>query len=197
MKEQPKVGVHEAANRKRDKIVLGIHSVTDSEDVAAGIALMEQHLKEQGRRCTIERRYVLEVLYSIASPVDIETLHQVICDSKGIVSLTTVYNTLDLLIELKLARRLELVSRGMSFFECTIGEKPHGYAICDQCGAVEPIYNLDLITLLAGKLPKGFENDEVTLLVHGRCSHCLRHQKGKTTRQTRHKTTKVNKNKTT
>ena len=179
MSPKPKTpeSITEAVSRKREAIV----SAARTDKAAAlspyyGEALltMEQYLRSQGKRCTVERRFVLQTLYRLTSPIDISALHQLVCDQCGSVALTTVYNTLELLVQLRLAKRLPLVSHGMTFFEATLGQEPHGYAICEGCGAIRVLHKPDVFQLIQGQLPRGFRPDDVTLHVHGLCGKCQR-----------------------
>lgn len=171
MKEE---GVYDTVNRKRDNIVKELHACEVPPEYEEARRRMENYLHSQKKRCTIERRFILQALYQLDSPVDIETLHDIVCRDKGMVSLTTVYNTLQLLVELKLAKRLELVSHGMTFFEKTLGQEPHGYVICEQCGAISVIAHPEVFDLFKGQLPKGFLPDDFTLHIHGLCQKCQR-----------------------
>lgn len=175
-------GVTESVNRKRDNIIKNARTETLPPQYEEAAKIMEDHLKANKRRCTIERRYVLEMLYRYTTPVDISTLHEAICETMGNVSLTTVYNTLDLLVELKLAHRIDLVSHGMAFFERTLGVEPHGYVVCEQCGSIKPLKLPRLMEEVGPMLPAGYTPQGYTLLIHGLCSACQRnrHKRRKT-----------------
>lgn len=167
-------GIHEAVNRKRDTIVRQAQPGQLSQEYDEALHRMEAYLHGQHKRCTVERSFVLQALYQLSVPVDVETLHAQVCDRFGNVSLTTVYNTLDLLVELRLARRLELVARGMSFFEKTLGQEPHGYVVCEQCGSIKVLRKPGLLESFMPQLPRGFTPDGYTLLIHGLCAKCQR-----------------------
>ena len=167
-------GIHEAVSRKRDLIVSAIRRVDLPSAYAEALARMEDHLRSVHKRCTVERRFVLEALYRLAQPVDTSTLHQLICAEKGAVALATVYTTLELLVQLQLARRVELVSHGMTFFERTLGTEPHGFVACSQCGNVSVLAAPELLAQLQPRLPRGFRPDDFTLVIHGLCSKCQR-----------------------
>lgn len=179
-------GVHEAVVRKRDTIIKHTQTQTVPPEYEQAVGQMEDYLRSQGKRCTIERRYVLETLYRCVAPVDCNTLREVVCANKGNVSLTTIYNTMDLLVQLRLARRIELVSHGMVFFERTLGIAPHGYGVCDQCGNIWTLGLAQVQPSLQGQLPKGFEPTDFSIVVHGLCQKCQRALSRKK-RQTRNK----------
>lgn len=170
-------GVYETVNRKRDVILSNLQRVPLPPEYQTAVASMEDYLHSQHKRCTIERRFVLEMLYQLTQPVDIGTLHQLICGEQGNVALTTVYSTLELLVQLHLARRVELVSHGMTFFERTLGVEPHGYVVCDQCGAISILKQPTLLHDLQPQMPRGFVPDDYSLIIHGLCSKCHRRSK--------------------
>ena len=172
-KKQPE-RVAEAVNRKRDQITKNLHPDALAPEYDKALQIMEDYLRSQKKRCTVERRFVLQALYQLSSPVDIATLHDIVCADEGNVSLTTIYNTLDLLVELKLANRLELVSRGMTFFERTLGQEPHGFVICEKCGSIKVLRKLQVLQKFESQLPKGFLPEAYTLQIHGLCAKCQR-----------------------
>ena len=180
MKKKQPERVAEAVNRKRDQITKNLRTDTVAPEYDEALRIMEDHLCSQKKRCTVERRFILKTLYQLNSPVDIYTLHKIVCADEGTVALTTVYNTLDLLVELKLANRLELVSRGMTFFERTLGQEPHGFVICEKCGSIKVLRKLQVLQKFESQLPKGFLPEAYTLQIHGLCAKCQRSVSKKT-----------------
>ncbi len=174
MKRKRPERVADAVNRKRDQITKNLHSEALAPEYDEALQIMEDYLRSQKKRCTVERRFILQALYQLSSPVDISTLHKIVCDDEGSVALTTVYNTLDLLVQLKLANRLELVSRGMTFFERTLGQEPHGFVICEHCGSIKVLRKLHVLQKFEAQLPKGFHPETYTFQIHGLCARCQR-----------------------
>lgn len=168
-------GHFEQIHRKRGNIIKNAH-VEDQlpKEYDEALQLLEAYLHQEQKRNTIERRFILEVLYRLNTPVDADTLHELVCKLKGTVSLTTVYHTIDLLVSLRLAKRIDLLSNGMSFYEKTLGMEPHGYVICQKCGGISLLYRPDLLNALRLTLPRGFQPEDYTLHVHGLCSKCKR-----------------------
>ena len=169
--------IHQAVSRKRDTIVSSLR-LADATPPEYDEALhrMEDYLHGLQRRCTIERRFILQMLYRVTLPVDVGTLHQLVCSHLGNVSLTTVYTTLDLLVQLGLARRLDLVDHAMAFFERTLGLEPHGYIVCTHCGSITLLRQPQLLHDLQPQLPRAFVASDYTLVIHGMCAKCRRAQ---------------------
>lgn len=174
----PVVTVHEQAQRKRDNIIRQASSRSSAKmpEVSTSgyeqaLALFDDYLVRQQKKRTPERLFILRQIYQSQTPIDIQTLHQRVCDQQGLVSLTTVYNNLNLLIDARLVRKLDLVGGHMSFFEKVIGQEYHGFIICDQCGSIRPFTD-PLMTDLQQKLPRGFKYRDITLQIHGICHKC-------------------------
>jgi len=172
-------GIYQSVSRKRDTIIKNAPAGELPPEYEEARQRMEDYLRAQQKRCTVERRFVLTTLYQQTGPIDMVTLHERVCSEQGQVARTTVYNTVDLLVQLKLARRVELVSHGMTFVERTLGAEPHGYAICEECGVITVLHNPDLLKLFAKQLPRGFVTDDITLHIHGLCGKCSRKRKKK------------------
>lgn len=124
------------------------------------------------KRNTVERLYILEEIYSLSMPVDIETLHRMVCEEFGHVSQTTVYNNLDLFMEAGLVRRLDLVSGGMQFYEKKLGQVPRGFIVCRECGKLKAVTLSGLIPEVTENLPKRFLLEDLSLVATGLCVGC-------------------------
>lgn len=180
MKKQQPVGIHENAHRKRDHIVGQARTVAaGTRDGArveaqaeAAIEAFEAYLRQHGKRCTPERRFVVMELYCHTSPLDIETLHRRVCQQHGLVALTTIYLNLNLLVEAGLAHRLDLAEGHMAFYERTLGVAPHGYVVCQRCGQIDVLHTDELLDTLRPQLPTGFRPSYYNLQVMGLCHKC-------------------------
>lgn len=182
-----KVRVYDSANLKRDHIVhstrqeslipeIVVEGQPDEEPMPAGypeaLARYETYMEEHSKRRTPERLFILRTIYEQKVPVDIQTLHTLVCKGKGQVALTTIYNNLALLIEARLVRRLDLVGGAMAFFEKTLGVEPHGYMVCQRCGKIRTLQVDKLLDVVVSQLPKGFQISDVNLQVNGYCKKC-------------------------
>ena len=174
----PQEGIHEAANRKRDNIISkvrdGKNENPGKEQTTLSVQAERQlaaYLTEKKKKHTPERFFVLRQVYACQGPIDIHTLYNMVCEEQGMVSLSTVYNNLALLVDAKLVRKLDLVDGKMAFFERTLGQEPHGYMICDQCGSIRVIGLPDMSTY---KIPRGYHLHDVTFHIHGLCTKCAK-----------------------
>lgn len=158
--------------KKRDVIVKKIRLVNNEIGEAKACAILDRYLVENHKNKTPERAFILSLIYRLTIPADIETIHKLVEEHYGHVSLTTVYYTLQLLTDAKLVRRIELIENGPAFFEKTLDAIPHGYTVCRHCGAVK-VFELKTIRNEASShVPTGFHIDDISLIIKGTCRSC-------------------------
>lgn len=88
------------------------------------------------------------------------------------VGIASIYRTLDLLVELRLAQKVDL-GGGTARYERAAGHDHHHHVVCGDCGKVEPFSDERLETAmdaLAGTL--GYELDAHDVVLRGACSDC-------------------------
>ena len=165
-----KVRVFDSANLKRDHIVNSTRQDSQIPEIvpegapdeknrqpagyAEALKRYESYMALHSKRHTPERSFILRQIYEQKVPVDIQTLHAMVCKHEGQVALTTIYNNLALLIEARLVRRLDLVGGAMAFFEKTLGVEPHGYMVCQRCGKIRTLQVEKLQDVIVPQLPK-------------------------------------------
>ncbi|MCL5735624.1 MAG: transcriptional repressor [Actinobacteria bacterium] len=126
-------------------------------------------LQEQGYRLTPQRTLVWDVLRAQDSHVSAEQICTRVQETFPHVNLSTVYRTLELLVELGLVRET-LLGPGTRFFEVE-EEIPHHHLVCESCGVVAHIHDEDLAGLgKALETGNGFTLREATIF--GRCENC-------------------------
>lgn len=132
----------------------------------------EQTISHSGLRLTPQRRHVFDVLLDKRDhPTATEVFMRAKKSMPGI-SLATVYNCLETLVECGLVKQVN-VDRQPTRFCANL--KQHGHFICDACGTV---YDMDL--LLEGgkvsyaKIPEGFRVTSAEVNLRGQCAGCAR-----------------------
>lgn len=134
-------------------------------DKGARVELSER-LGTSGFRFTPQRQHVYSVLLK---KQDHPTAEQVFIRAKRDmpeISLATVYNCLDALVQSGLARQVSL-DRGATRFCPNMRE--HGHFYCDNC---DSIFDFDLPAEAGLPLPKGFRATSYTVAIHGLCPAC-------------------------
>jgi Fur family peroxide stress response transcriptional regulator len=126
-----------------------------------------ERLSASGFRFTPQRRQVYDVL---SQKLDHPTAEEVFIRAKKTmpdISLATVYNCLDALVQSGMVRQVQL-QRGATRFCPNMEEHCHYY--CDECGAVFDVALSADSTVVPR--PKGFRVDHYEIAVHGVCAGC-------------------------
>jgi Fur family peroxide stress response transcriptional regulator len=125
-----------------------------------------QRLATSGFRFTPQREHVYGVLLDKR---DHPTAEEVFIRAKhGMpdISMATVYNCLDALVQCGLARQVTL-ERGAARFCPNMQEHCHFY--CDSC---QGVFDISLPREAGIALPKGFRARRFDIAIHGRCPAC-------------------------
>ena len=132
-------------------------------------------LEEHKKRKTPERFVILEKIFSSQAHVGAEALYNLLLADGYRVNRATVYNTLDLLVEAGLVRRVTL-GDGMTRYERVSGSINHHHLICTRCGKVKEVKAVNTVAELLPKKPRSFEPAYYTLYIYGMCSSCARRE---------------------
>jgi Fur family peroxide stress response transcriptional regulator len=128
--------------------------------------VLDERLARGGFRFTPQREHVYAVLLRKR---DHPTAEQVFIRAKRDmpeISMATVYNCLDALVQCGLARQVTL-ERGAARFCPNMREHCHFY--CDEC---ESVFDIDLPAQTGIALPKGYQAERYDIAIHGRCPAC-------------------------
>ena len=134
---------------------------------------LAKYLESRKMRKTTERFTILDKIYASSQHVDVVTLHQAMLADGYQVSRATVYNTLDLLIEAGLVRRITL-GDGVTRYERIIQANNHHHLICTRCGKVKEMKAEEVVGNLLSRKPRSFEPLYYTLYIYGLCSRCAK-----------------------
>jgi len=129
---------------------------------------LSRQLSTSGFRFTPQRQHVYDVLmeerdHPTAEEVFIRAKHEM-----PDISMATVYNCLDALVQCGMARQVN-VDRGATRFCPNMREHCHFY--CDSCAKV---FDIDLPSEGPSgiTLPKGFKAALFEIAIHGLCAKC-------------------------
>lgn len=140
---------------------------------------LSNFLESRKMRKTSERFAILDKIYASSAHVDVMTLHQAMIADGFHVSRATVYNTLDLLIEAGLVRRITL-GDGVARYERVMQANNHHHLICTRCGKVKEMKAAEVVGELLSRKPRSFEPLYYTLYIYGLCSRCAKAEKSAT-----------------
>lgn len=126
-------------------------------------------LREEGHRITPQRIAIMEYLLHTEDHPSADLVHTMVKKRYPMVSLSTVYKTLDLLREKKMVNEIEV--EGEARFDAHVDE--HINLVCLSCGKIEDIDEKTLRNILS-KVAK--KSDYIIIKgsfeMHGYCNRC-------------------------
>jgi Fe2+ or Zn2+ uptake regulation protein len=127
-------------------------------------------LRARGQRVTSQRLVILRELRRRDRHARAEDIYRAVCHDLPGTSIPTVYATLELLVELGLARKLD-VGVGTSLYDARV--EPHEHVVCRRCGRVDDVeLGLDRERLLNLAGASGFHAHDAELVISGLCADC-------------------------
>ena len=135
-----------------------------------------EKLKSAGMRLTPQRKVILELFADEPEHWTPQQIFGKLDGSGPSLSLATVYNTLELLEEVGLVKRVN-GHDGQTYFDPTI--QPHHHAVCEECGELFDVQveSESLQLLVNGsttlhEADREFAVREASLWLRGVCSSC-------------------------
>jgi Fur family ferric uptake transcriptional regulator len=137
------------------------------------------YLTEKKLRKTEERYAILEGVCAFTGHFDIIMLHNKIKEARYYVSRSTVYNTLEVLLDAGLVVGYQTNSQSVQY-ELKKYAETHSHLFCTKCGSIREIKNTHLKGCLSTMKTPGFTADFYSLYIYGICRKCKNKiQKGK------------------
>ena len=135
-----------------------------------------RRLRAEGFKLTSQRRAVLELLDDSREHWTAKQIYRALEPTLASLSLTTVYNTLELLKSQGLVDEV-VTDEGETFFDPNA--TPHHHAVCRECGGIfdidvdgEALRDLAEGADLSDGEERGFEIRDVSVLFRGLCEGC-------------------------
>ncbi len=131
--------------------------------------ILDNYLEMNNHRKTPERYAILKAVYCIEGHFTLEELGVKLAEEyKFPVSRATLYNTLNLFMELRLVIR----HRFMGTTKYEVYGDSHCHQICTVCGKVTEVKSPDITEAIDKMHLKRFRKDGYSLYVYGICSTC-------------------------
>jgi Fe2+ or Zn2+ uptake regulation protein len=128
-----------------------------------------QLLHARGQRVTPQRLAILRELRRRGRHATAEELYRAVDAQLPGTSTPTVYATLELFVELGLARRIDTGTAAL--YDARLD--PHQHAVCRRCGRVQDVDGkLGAGALLRAAADAGFEPQAAELIITGLCAEC-------------------------
>ena len=140
--------------------------------------ILDSYLEMNNHRKTPERYAILRAVYSMNGHFTLDELGEKLTgEYKFPVSRATLYNTLNLFMELRLAIRHRF--QGTTKYEACYHNNSHCHQMCTVCGKVTEVRSPEIADAIEQMHLKRFRKDGYTLYIYGICSTC----QGRLTRQ--------------
>jgi len=139
--------------------------------MSSDLEALQEALRNSGQRLTPQRMMVLSALAEQESHVTAEAILDLVRLEYPYINLSTIYRTLDLLVELGLVAETDL-GGGVRQFEL-VGAHPHHHLICQRCGHTIEIGD-ETLQPLRNRLQShyGFEARMDHFAIFGVCQAC-------------------------
>ncbi|MGV8963105.1 MAG: Fur family transcriptional regulator [Candidatus Saccharimonadaceae bacterium] len=134
-------------------------------------------------RKTSERFAILDHIYSIKGHFNMDSLYTSMLDDSFRVSRSTLYNTIELLLDCGLVVKHQFGANA-SQYERAYGNENHDHIICIDCGDVRESRST-LITTTQLKKIKKFTVSYYSMYIYGVCSKCSHARRMKLNRMNR------------
>ena len=142
-----------------------------SENVKARVReILDRYLETNQHRKTPERYAILDAVYSLSGHFTLEDLAEELERQHFRVSRATLYNTMHLLIELRLVVRHSLVDG--TKYEASLNNENHVHQVCTVCGKVTEAQAPLVVRAVNSTKFRSFRQDAFALYVYGVCSAC-------------------------
>lgn len=142
------------------------------------VDVLEDELREGHHKLTKPRRAVLEIIARSERHLTPSEVYKKAKVKYPYIGLTTVYRTLDLLVELGAIQRIHLPEGCHSYASAP---STHGHhLVCTACGRAEEFADCDLDPLMTHLRKKtGFAIDVHMLELMGKCPDCQSKPRGR------------------
>lgn len=133
--------------------------------------ILDSYLEMNNHRKTPERYAILRAVYSIEGHFTLDELGEKLTkEYKFPVSRATLYNTLNLFMELRLVIRHRF--QGTTKYEACYDNNSHCHQMCTVCGKVTEVRSPEITEAIDQLHLKRFRKDGFTLYIYGICSTC-------------------------
>ena len=133
--------------------------------------ILDNYLELNNHRKTPERYAILRAVCSMDGHFTLDELGEKLVDGyKFPVSRATLYNTLNLFMELRLVIRHRF--QGTTKYESCTSDNNHCHHICTVCGKVTEITAPEVVEVIDELRLKRFRKDGFSLYLYGICSTC-------------------------
>jgi Fur family ferric uptake transcriptional regulator len=137
----------------------------------AVLRILDSYLEMNNHRKTPERYTILKAIYKTEGHFTLDELSdRLVKDYNFPVSRATLYNTLNLFLQLRLVIRHRFQST--TVYEACYDNMSHSHQICTECGKVTELKTPLIAKAIDDTHLKRFRKEGFTLYIYGVCSTC-------------------------
>ncbi len=131
--------------------------------------IFREYLKRKDLRVTRERLGIVKAIYELKTHFTVDSLFNLLKKRNSGISLATVYNSMDHLIEAGLIRKHRFDNNSF-VYEAALEHRQHDHLICNDCGHVTEFCDprIQHIQNMMGEI-LGFEITSHSLHLFGNC----------------------------
>lgn len=133
---------------------------------------LTHYLAQHQMRRTPERFAILDKVLTFRGHFLVESIYLSLTEDGYHVSRATVYNTVKLLEDCGIVRRLHISNGSADEFECRDDRTNHLHLVCSRCGKVKEVKDAELSRMLALRKYPAFVMTGFDLYVSGICARC-------------------------
>jgi len=130
-----------------------------------------KYLREHKHRRTPERYAILEHVYSYEGHFNADILYNLMKQDYR-VSLATIYNSLELLVDCKLIIKHQLGGQYAQYERAFGNNTLHHHLICTNCGKVKEFSDKPIRVAIQSKAFAHFKMSHYSLYLYGICGKC-------------------------
>jgi Fur family ferric uptake transcriptional regulator len=145
---------------------------SDKQIEIAVSGIFRSYLRTHDHRITPERISILKEIYQLSGHFNVELLHDKMKQNGHTISKATLYNTLQLLINCNLIKKLQF-GDNIAQYEKSFKNKQHDHIICMECEKVVEFCD-PRVQQIQNSTEKilGFEISHHSLYFYGKCKEC-------------------------
>lgn len=133
--------------------------------------ILTSYLVNTNHRRTPERYAILEAIYDVNGEFSIDELGNLLERRRFRVSRATLYNNINLFIDLRLVVRHSI--HNSTRYSAALRSEPRFLQICSECGRIKEVEAPLVMAALEETKLKRFRREYISIYAYGICSSCL------------------------
>ncbi len=150
--------------------------MSEDKSRAKAIEAFTQYIASRHLRDTPERRTILDAIFDFNGHFTIEELVEKMAGSDFRVARSTVYATMELMVDCGIVRCHHLRGGGVQYERKLGSGSGHFHCICTRCGKIRQIREPEIARMLNYRRYPSFTVQDIEVYVYGLCHRCRKAQ---------------------